>query len=99
MKMKSSFNAVIQTPAGPQRGILTLEDKNGELNGSIRAMGSISFFRDGKTDGSSFTFSGILGTGLFRMRYSAEGTISGDRLTAAVTTVYGKFRITGTKRA
>lgn len=97
--MNGTFNITLYTPFGPQSGVLMLIDENGILHGSIRAMGNSNYFRNGKSNGNSFEFSGILNAGFFNIRYSAKGTVDGDTLKAKVTTDSGIFQINGTRTA
>lgn len=95
--MSGTFNIILYTPIGPQRGILKLTDENGTLRGSIQAMGNTNYFRNGKSNGNSFEFSGILNAGFFNIRYIAKGTINGITLESKVTTDSGIFQISGTR--
>ncbi|WP_083210030.1 hypothetical protein [Caproicibacter fermentans] len=95
--MKSTFNVTLQTPIGPQRGVLAMEEERGILSGSIRAMGSTSFFKNGKIDFNAFEFSGVLNMGFFCTKYQVKGTLSGNALAAVATTGYGNFQISGTR--
>ena len=96
--MNGTFDITLYTPIGPQRGFLMLTDENGALRGSIHAMGNTNYFRNGKTDGNSFEFSGILNAGFFNIRYSAKGMIDGNTLKAKVTTDSGTFQLSGTRK-
>jgi hypothetical protein len=93
--MSGTFNVTLDTPFGPQKGVLTLTEKDGSLNGSIRAVGSTSLFSGGKVSGNSFEFSGILHVALFRFRYTAKGTVDGDTLRAVAETGSGTFQMRG----
>jgi hypothetical protein len=96
--MSGTFNVTMRTPMGPTSGVLTLADESGTLSGSIRTMGSTSYFRNGKADGNSFEFSGILNAGFFNFRYTVRGTVDGDVLKAVAITDSGTFQISGTRR-
>ena len=97
--MSGTYNVTLHTPMGGQKGTVTLVDDHGTLSGSIRAMGSTSFFRNGKALGNSFEFSGILSIGFFQLRYRAKGTVEGDIIKAVATTDSGTFQINGTRAA
>ncbi|EJF41600.1 hypothetical protein HMPREF1141_0992 [Clostridium sp. MSTE9] len=82
---------------GPQNGTLSFTDEGGAISGSIHTMGNTSYFKNGKSKGNSFEFSGILNTGLFRLKYTAKGVVNGNKLEVTATTDYGVFRIFGTQ--
>ena len=95
--MDSIFNVSLLTPIGLQKGTITFVEQNGGLSGSIRTMGSTNLFRNGKMNGHSFEFSGILNLGFFNPKYIAKGTIDGNTLKAVATTDFGTFQINGTR--
>jgi hypothetical protein len=95
--MNGTFNVTLRTPIGPQNGIITFIDEHGTLSGSIRTMGNTSLFKDGKANGNSFEFSGILNLGFLNPKYIAKGTIDGNTLKAVATTDFGTFQIDGTR--
>lgn len=95
--MNGTFHITLRTPFGLEKGILTFVDENGKLSGSIRAMGSTSLFKDGKMNGNSFEFSGILNASLFNFSYTAKGVVNGDTIQAVATTNSGTFQIHGTR--
>ena len=95
--MNDTYRVTLQTPFGTQKGIVTFVDDNGMLSGSIRTMGNTSSFRNGKINGNSFEFSGILNAGFFSIRYTTKGSIDGDTLKAVALTNSGTFRINGTR--
>ena len=95
--MNDTYSVTLQTPFGTQKGTVTFVDDNGKLSGSIRTMGNTSFFRNGKVNGNSFEFSGILNAGFFNLRYNAKGAIEGDAIKAVAFTNYGTFQINGTR--
>ncbi|MDF1494304.1 hypothetical protein [Caproiciproducens sp. CPB-2] len=97
--MSGTYNVTLHTPMGGQKGTVTLVDDHGTLSGSIRSMGSTSFFRNGKTRGNSFEFSGTLGLGFFQLKYLAKGTVEGDIIKAVAMTNSGTFQINGTRAA
>ncbi|MBW7573904.1 hypothetical protein [Caproiciproducens faecalis] len=97
--MNGTYSVTLQTPFGIQKGTVTFVDNNGILSGSIRTMGNTSFFRNGKINGNSFEFSGILNAGFFNLRYSIKGTMEGDTLKAVALTSSGTFPINGTRVA
>lgn len=97
--MGGTFDVILNTPAGPKKGVLTMAERDGTLSGSIRAMGAASFFSNGRAKGNSFEFSGILNAGFFRIRYTARGTVEGDTLKAAAATDLGTFGMSGTRTA
>ena len=92
-----SYRISLRTPMGPQNGMITFTDEGGTISGSIRTMGNVSYFNNGKSKGNTFEFSGILNTGLFRLKYTAKGVVNGSKLEATATTDYGVFRIYGTQ--
>ncbi|HEX2926600.1 MAG TPA: hypothetical protein VHP38_10150 [Ruminiclostridium sp.] len=93
--MNGTYSVALQTPFGAQKGTITFVDDKGMLSGSIRTMGSTNFFKNGKINGNSFEFSGILNAGFFNFRYTAKGTIEGDTLKAVALTDSGTFQING----
>lgn len=95
--MSGNYRISMRTPMGPQNGMLSFTDEGGTISGSIHTMGNTSYFKNGKSKGSSFEFSGILNTGLFRLKYTAKGVVNGNKLEATATTDYGVFRIFGTQ--
>ncbi len=95
--MNGTYHITLLTPIGAKRGDITFTDHNGALSGSIRAMGGIQNFKGGKTDGTAFEFSGILNTGLFNIRYTADGTAEGNALRGKVRTNLGTFQMQGEK--
>lgn len=95
--MNSTFNITLNTPFGPQNGVLTLTDDKGILSGSIRAMGKTNYFKNGSMVDNSFMFSGMLDVGIFKFSYTAKGSIVGNVLKAVATTNSGTFQISGTR--
>ncbi|WP_101698553.1 hypothetical protein [Clostridium minihomine] len=95
--MNGNYRISLRTPLGVQNGIITFVNKEGALSGSIRAMGNVSFFRNGKIDGNRFEFSGILNAGLLNLKYTAQGVVDGEKLQVTAVTSYGTFLIVGTK--
>lgn len=95
--MNDTYSVTLQTPFGIQKGTVTFVDDNGMLSGSIRTMGNTSSFRNGKVNGNSFEFSGILNAGFFSISYTTKGSIDGDTLKAVALTNFGTFRINGTR--
>ncbi|AVQ97382.1 hypothetical protein DRA42_06015 [Ethanoligenens harbinense] len=81
---------------GPQRGTITFVDNNGSLSGTIRAMGETNDFT-GSSNGNTFRISGVLNAGFLRIRYTAQGTVSGNTLRGTATTSAGVFQMSGTK--
>ena len=97
--MNGTFDITLDTPVGPQKGILKLTDENGALRGSVHAMGYTNYFRNGKASGNSFALSGTLNASIFNIRYSAKGTVDGNALKVNVTTDSGIFQLSGTRKA
>lgn len=95
--MKHSYRVTLRTQFGPQTGILTLIEKNATLKGSIQCMGNTNYFKNGKMDGNTFQFSGILNIGFYNIRYQINGEVHDPELTATAATSYGNFPITGTQ--
>lgn len=95
--MNGTFNVTLQTPIGPQNGLLTLIDDNGALSGYIRAMGMTSPFKNGKVTGNAFEFSGILNTGFIRFRYVVKGTVDGDTIKGVAIANSRTFQLQGTR--
>lgn len=93
--MNASFRISMSTPIGLQNGILFIVQEGESIRGSIRTMGNTSYFNNGKLRDNMFEFSGILNTGLLRLKYSAKGKIKGNHLDATVKTDYGVFSLAG----
>lgn len=90
-----AYAITMKTPRGVEKGTLTLSEKNGVLNGTIRALGHTNAFAGGRTDGERFSFAGLLRFGLFKFHYTARGRVEGDTLTAVADTSYGSFELKG----
>lgn len=95
--MNGNYRVSLRTPIGVQNGMITFVNKEGSLSGSIRTMGNVSFFKNGKINGNRFEFSGSLNVGLLNLRYTAKGVVEGSNLQATAATSYGTFQIVGTK--
>ncbi len=85
----------MRTPIGLQNGILFIAEEGDSIRGSIRTMGNTSYFKNGKLRNNTFEFSGILNTGLMRLKYSAKGKITESKLDATVKTDYGVYSLAG----
>ena len=95
--MKGSFKVTLSTPFGRKSGIVEFNENNGILNGSLRALGSVNPFTNGKVDGNSFEYTSSFKFGFSKVDYTAKGTVVGDELTAEASTPYGVFKISGTR--
>lgn len=95
--MNGTFNVALDTPIGTVNGVLVFIDEHGILSGSIRTMGITSYFKSGKINGNSFTFSGTLNTGFSNFEYTAKGTVSGNTIKAVAATGSATFQIHGTR--
>ncbi len=94
----AAYQITLQTPLGQEQGLLTLQETNGALSGTIQTKGRINRFTGGRSDGKHFSFQGILSLGMIRIAYTARGTIQGDQLKAVADTRYGSFPIQGRRR-
>ncbi|WP_242953542.1 hypothetical protein [Clostridium merdae] len=95
MQVNASYRISMRTPIGLQNGILFIAEEGDSIRGSIRTMGNTSYFKNGKLRNNTFEFSGILNTGLMRLKYSAKGKITESKLDATVKTDYGVYSLAG----
>lgn len=95
--MNGNYRISMRTPIGLQNGVISFTGDGESVRGSIQTMGNTSYFQNGKANGNSFEFSGILTTGFLRLRYTAKGVVNGNKLKATVSTDYGIFQIFGTQ--
>jgi len=92
-----AFKITLSTPMGLQSGIVHFIDDNGVLSGSLRAMGNENPFANGRTNGSSFEFTGSLKTLFGKIDYTARGAVTGDTLQATAVTKFGLMQINGNR--
>lgn len=92
-----NYSVSLQTPMGLEKGTLTLNEVNGKLTGTLKAMGSSTPIINGTADGNHFSFSGMVRKLFMSIDYRASGVIEDNKLTAAADTRYGKFTITGNR--
>ena len=83
------------TPIGKKEGTIRLINNNGSLSGYIKAMGSISYFKNGIMTGNTFEFSGVLQAAFFQFKYHVKGEIEGNAFSAVASTSSGTFQING----
>ncbi|MDU7339234.1 MAG: hypothetical protein E7L17_14115 [Clostridium sp.] len=95
MQVNASYRISMRTPIGLQSGVLFIAEEGENIRGSIRTMGNTSYFKNGKLKDNTFEFSGILNTGLMRLKYNAKGKITENKLDATVKTDYGVFPLAG----
>jgi hypothetical protein len=95
--MNGTFKVSLSTPMGLKSGTISSVDENGVLSGSLHALGSENSFRNGKTSGNTFEFTGALKMGFGKIEYDAKGTITGDILQATAKTKFGMMKINGTR--
>lgn len=95
--MSGTYNVTLLTPIGPQSGSITFIEQNGILSGSIRAMGGTSYFENGKVEGNTFEFSGVLNVAFLHFKYNVKGKTEGNALSGTATTDSGTFQMRGIK--
>ena len=101
--VNDTYSITLQTPMGREQGLLTLQEKDGMLSGSIQTKGRVNRFDAGRCavsehGGMRFSFQGILSLGFIKIPYTARGTVQGDTLKAVADTRFGSFPFQGKRR-
>lgn len=90
-----TYDIMIRTPMGSERGRLTLVTKGATLSGSLFAMGKNHPFSGGTVQGENCTFSTNLSTPLGRFQLFVHGSVKDGTLRAAAATPMGSITAMG----
>ena len=94
--MNGIYRLMMQTPFGPQRGVLAIKEQNGKVNGFLKALGDQQPV-SGRVQDEKLLLQGMLKQGNTRLDYSAEGVFEGDKIRIRVKTKFGVFQLYGEK--
>jgi len=99
MSIDGDWDVVIKSPLGDLKSLLTLHADGTALTGSERGAGAANEVKDGKISGNVLTWN-INVTTPMKMNVEIEVTVDGDKFAGtAKAGMFGKFPITGTKKA
>ena len=94
--MNGTYRLMMQTPFGPQRGVLAIKEQNGKVNGFLKALGDQQLV-SGRVQDEKLLLQGMLKQGNTRLDYSAEGVFEGDKIRIREKTKFGVFQLYGEK--
>jgi hypothetical protein len=99
MSIDGDWDVVVKSPMGEQKSVLTLHADGTTLTGSDKGTGASNEVKDGKISGDVLTWSVDVTTPM-KMKIEIEVTVDGDKFAGtAKAGMFGKFPMTGTKRA
>jgi hypothetical protein len=92
-----SWNTLVKSPMGDQKGVLAITSSGGSLTGSWAGAMGTEAIRNGKVDGGHLTWQADV-TVPMPMTLDCEATVDGDTMTGTVTAgAFGSFPLTGTR--
>ena len=95
--ISGKYKISMQMPDRVEKGIVTFNEFDGKLSGTLEAGNIFSRFSGGRTDGNKFEFTGVIRKLIFKIQFTARGEVRGNTLTAVAETKHGSFSITGTR--
>lgn len=95
---QGEYRAYADTPMGRVQGNLVLRNQNGNLSGSLDAMGMRTEFQNGRIHANQCEFEGIVKTPFGSFPYSVTGNDRGSQIILEVKTEKGNFKIVGDKK-
>lgn len=99
MSVDGEWDVVVNSPMGAQKSVLTLKAEGGTLTGADAGANGANDVKDGKVNGDNLTWVVDVTTPM-KMRIEVDVTVNGDKFEGtAKAGMFGKFPMTGTKRA
>lgn len=90
-----NYSITLKTPMGAKKGKLVMRENEGVVTGRMTALGKETMLNPGRSEGDSFTFTGVLETAIGKLEYVCSGYVSGGVLSGIARTSKGDFRISG----
>ena len=91
--MIKNFKVKANTPIGVKEGIISFSINGKSLSGNIQCMGHKVNFSGGKFENDAFEFSGVVKKFIYKVPYTAKGSIKNNNLIAIADTKYGTISI------
>jgi hypothetical protein len=99
LSISSEWDVVVASPIGQQKSLLTLIVNGSTVTGTDAGSMGTWELKDGKASGNQLSWAADI-TKPMAMRVETEVTVDGDKLEGFVKAgAFGKFKLTGTKRA
>lgn len=93
--MIQKFIITLHVPLGNRKGILTIENKNGIINGNLDIFGITHPFTGNCSKDGNIKLSGKITSAVCTFSYTAKGKITKDGINLAAVGERYKFTITG----
>jgi len=99
MAIDGTYNVVVDTPIGKQNNVMTLKTDGDVLSGTMKslAFNAEDNFTGGKVNGDAFEFEFEAATPMGKMKLEVKGTVSGDKTSGEVKTMFGMAPFEGTR--
>lgn len=95
--VNGSWDTVIESSSGEQKGVLKVEASGGSVTGTYTAEGNTTEIHSGKVDGDQLTWKMDVIEPV-AATLDCAATVTGDAMSGTVTTnVFGNFPLTGTR--
>jgi hypothetical protein len=99
MSVKSEWDVVVASPLGQQKTLLTLNIDGSALTGTDAGSTGTWELKEGKVSGNQLSWAADI-TKPMPMRIETEVTVDGDKMDGFIKAgSFGKYKLTGTKRA
>lgn len=98
MALNGTYELLVKSPLGNDKGTMEFQTHDKELTGSgTDQKGEVMLIESGNVNGDEFTFKTKLGSPFGRISVEFVGTADGDSITGDVKSGMGNFTFTGKK--